>query len=37
MIAGAAIWVIGLLTLALIFTPQSSRYYHQAVQHTVNS
>ena len=37
MIAGAAIWVIALVTMVLIFTRQSNRYYRQAVQHAVNS
>jgi hypothetical protein len=37
MIAGAAIWVIALVTMVLIFTRQSNRYYRQAVQHVVNS
>lgn len=37
MIAGASIWVIALVTLGLIFTPQSSRYYHQAAQPAVSS
>ena len=37
MIAGAAIWVIALVTMVLIFTRQSNRYYRQAVQHVVPS
>jgi hypothetical protein len=37
MIAGAAIWVIALSTLVLIFMPQSSRYYRQAAQQAAHS
>jgi len=37
MIAGAAIWVIALVTMVLIFTRQSNRYYRQAVQRVVSS
>lgn len=32
MIAGAAVWLIALATMVLIFTRQSNRYYRQAVQ-----
>jgi len=37
MIAGAAVWLIALATMVLIFTRQSNRYYRQAVQPAVNS
>jgi membrane-associated PAP2 superfamily phosphatase len=37
MIAGAAVWLIALAAMVLIFTRQSNRYYRQAVQPAVNS
>ena len=37
MIAGAAVWLIALASMVLIFTRQSNRYYRQAVQPTLNS
>jgi len=37
MIAGAALWLIALVTMVLIFTRQSNRYYRQAVQRVVSS
>jgi putative copper export protein len=37
MIAGAAVWLIALATMVLIFTRQSNRYYRQAVQPAVHS
>jgi hypothetical protein len=37
MIAGAALWLIALVTMVLIFTRQSNRYYRQAVQPAVHS
>lgn len=36
MIAFAATWPIALVTMVLIFTRQSNRYYHQAAPHAVN-
>jgi len=37
MIAGAAVWLIALAAMVLIFTRQSNRYYRQAVQPALNS
>jgi hypothetical protein len=37
MIASSAIWAIALVTLVLIFMPQSSRYYRQAAQQAAHS
>ena len=37
MIAGAAFWLIALVTMVLIFTRQSNRYYRQAVQPAAHS
>jgi hypothetical protein len=37
MIAGAALWLIALVTMVLIFTRQSNRYYRQAVQPAAHS
>ncbi len=37
MIAGAAIWTIAFVALALIFLPQSSRYFRQAAQPVASS
>jgi len=37
MIAGATLWLIALVTMVLIFTRQSNRYYRRAVQRVVSS
>jgi hypothetical protein len=37
MIAGAAVWLIALATMVLIFTRQSNRYYREAVRPALNS